>query len=72
MSREQKGFTLFELAKLTNSQLVGDKNHLITGVNSLEDANLQEASFLANPRYEEVMKNSSAGVICVNAGASDP
>lgn len=61
-----KQFTLKTLAEITNSKLIGDEKHEISGVNSLEAANTNDASFLANSRYEEAMKKSNAGVICVN------
>jgi UDP-3-O-[3-hydroxymyristoyl] glucosamine N-acyltransferase len=61
-----KRFTLKELASLTKSQLVGDEAIFISGVNTLEEAGAEDASFLANPRYKEAMKSSLAGVICVN------
>jgi len=59
-------FTLAEIAKLTQSKLIGDPDHRISGVASLELANKEEVSFLANQRYKESMKQSQAGVICIN------
>ncbi len=61
-----KSFTLAELATHTGSQLVGNPTTLITGVNTLEEAKPEDASFLANPRYREAMKSSKAGVLCVH------
>ena len=60
-------FTLKELAEVTNSQLQGDANFRISGVNSLESAASSEASFLANDSYIEAMKLSLAGVICISS-----
>jgi UDP-3-O-[3-hydroxymyristoyl] glucosamine N-acyltransferase len=57
---------LDELAILTNCQLVGDPNHVISGVADLETAKSQDASFFSNPRYEQAMKDSNAGVIFVD------
>lgn len=61
----QKEYTLRELAKLTNSQLVGNESHMICGVADLESAGSQDVSFLANPRYTDAMRRSGAGVIFV-------
>lgn len=61
-----KEFTLAELAALTKAKLVGDPNHIISGVESLDAATQSDASFLANPRYREVMAKSEAGVICID------
>ncbi len=43
---------------------------MITGVDTLDEATSEDASFLANPRYLDAMKKSEAGVICI--GPSDP
>lgn len=61
-----KSFTLAELAAQTGAQLIGNESDLITGVNTLEEAKAEDASFLANSRYREMMKISSAGLICVD------
>jgi len=58
-------YTLYELSKLTDSELVGDKNHQITGVADIETAKAHEAAFLANPRYLSALESSEAGVIFV-------
>jgi UDP-3-O-[3-hydroxymyristoyl] glucosamine N-acyltransferase len=64
---QRKSFSLAELAEKTSSQLIGNPQLMITGVNTLEEALSSDASFLANPRYREAMKKSAAGVICVQA-----
>jgi UDP-3-O-[3-hydroxymyristoyl] glucosamine N-acyltransferase len=61
-----KKFSLRELATLTNAELVGNPDHEISNVDSLERATLEDASFLANPRYKEALMQSKAGVICVD------
>ncbi len=66
------GYTLKELGAILGAQLIGDPSHLITGVNTLEEACSSDASFLANPRYIEAMKRSRAGVICVASGVPLP
>ena len=65
-----KKFTLKELADHTNSSVIGDENITIAGVNSLEDANSRDASFLANPRYKELLKTTHAGLVCINSDTS--
>lgn len=50
-------FTLKELAALTAATLIGDPELLISGINTLEEALSTDASFLANPKYGEAMKN---------------
>lgn len=65
----KKSFTLSDLATLTNSRLAGDPKHIISGVADLDTATSQDASFFSNPRYEQAMKNSNAGVIFVDSNA---
>ncbi len=67
-----KSFTAKQLADLTGSTLVGDPDYLLNDVNDLENASPEEVSFLANPRYEETMKTSRSGLICIHAKASLP
>lgn len=63
---EVKEFSLAELAELTGAQLVGNPDHRISNVADLESAEAKDASFLANPRYEQAMRKSNAGVIFVD------
>lgn len=61
-----KKYSIEELARLTHCEVVGDKTHVITGVDALEIAGGEDASFLANPKYREAMLKSTAGVICID------
>lgn len=60
-----RAFSLSELAEKTSTTLVGDPEATISGVSGLESAQSNEASFLANERYIDAMKQSRAGVICL-------
>ncbi|OGN62158.1 MAG: UDP-3-O-(3-hydroxymyristoyl)glucosamine N-acyltransferase [Chlamydiae bacterium RIFCSPHIGHO2_12_FULL_49_11] len=57
-------YTLDELARKTGAALVGNPEHLITGVDDLESATESDASFLANAKYAPLMKKTRAGVVC--------
>lgn len=59
-------FTLAELAGRLGVELIGDPTHVISGASSLDRATETDASFLANLRYQEAMRESSAGVICIH------
>lgn len=59
-------FTLAELAAKTGSRLVGDPHHRIVNVADLASAESSDASFLANPRYEQAMRKSNAGVVFIS------
>ncbi len=68
-----KIFTLAELAAYTESRLVGNAAQCITNVADLESAGAEDASFLANPNYEKMMRASKAGVVFVSPNvALDP
>lgn len=62
-----KKFTLAELAELTKSTLIGAPDYCITGVDALDSACPEDASFLANPRYRSLLKETLAGVICIDS-----
>jgi UDP-3-O-[3-hydroxymyristoyl] glucosamine N-acyltransferase len=68
----RKTFKLSEIASMTKSQLIGDPHHAIEGVADLERAGTQEASFLENPRYEQAMLQSKAGVVFINSKTTLP
>ncbi len=58
--------TLEELARQTSAAFFGNPNFIVRGVNTLEAATEHDLSFLANPRYIQAMRQSCAGVICVD------
>ncbi|MBS0615413.1 MAG: UDP-3-O-(3-hydroxymyristoyl)glucosamine N-acyltransferase [Verrucomicrobia bacterium] len=57
--------TLKELAEQAQCQLIGDPAYVISGVDELESAGPEDASFLANPRYRPLLEKTHAGVICI-------
>lgn len=65
-------YTLAELGARSGARLVGDPGALISGVNTLDEATSEDASFLANPRYLEAMRASRAGVVCVTPSTPLP
>ncbi len=62
-------FTLQELAKLVEAELVGEASLVIRGVEELLNAGEEDASFCANPRYFPLLEKTKAGVVCVLAEA---
>ncbi|MBM3191922.1 MAG: UDP-3-O-(3-hydroxymyristoyl)glucosamine N-acyltransferase [Chlamydiae bacterium] len=61
-----KKFTLEELARFAVCDFSGDPRHVITFVNSLESAEPHEVSFLANPRYRDLLASTKAGIVCID------
>ncbi len=68
---EPKTYTIAQLAALTSSEIVGDPNFLISGIDNLECAKEQDASFLANPLYIKDLKKTKAGVVFINQPFAD-
>ncbi len=66
----ERSLSLGELADLLQAELIGNTQHRVSGVNALDRAAGSDASFLANPRYNEAMQKSSAGVICIGRGTT--
>ena len=69
----QSGFKLSEIAvKLGLTIGAGlDRDKLIIGVNTLEDAGPDELSFLANPKYASFLENSRAGAVILHPQYAD-
>lgn len=56
-------FTLGELAKSLDCQLVGDPSAVITGVSTIEKAGADQVTFLANVKYTAKAKATRAGAV---------
>lgn len=58
-------YSLAYLAQMTGATLVGNPDHLISGVEDLSAASSSEAAFFENSRYQKDFERSQAGVICI-------
>ena len=58
--------TVAELAEHVGGVVQGDGALVISGAATLEDAGAGEVSFLANPRYENQMRESEASVVVLD------
>jgi UDP-3-O-[3-hydroxymyristoyl] glucosamine N-acyltransferase len=59
-------FTLEEIAKLIDGSIQGENSKEITGINSLESADLSQISHAVSKKYKEALINSNAGAVIVN------
>ncbi len=57
--------TLAEISKHIGAELSGDANYSISGCAGLEEANAQELSFVANPKYLQLLDQTCAGAIVI-------
>ena len=63
---KQKSFTLKELAKVTDSVLIGDPSGVIDNISSITNANNSSITFLANSKYSSSLGNSEACAVIVH------
>jgi UDP-3-O-[3-hydroxymyristoyl] glucosamine N-acyltransferase len=55
--------TLAEIADIINGEVVGDKDLVITGLNGIKEAREGDLTFLANPKYIPLSKQTKAAAI---------
>ena len=69
----QQGFTLSQIAEQLGLTLAAkaEKDKLISGVNTLEEAGENELSFLANPKYTPFLEKTRAGAVIVEPKHAD-
>lgn len=60
-------FTLAEIAKLIGTELKGDPNSIIIGINTLSNAKNGELTFLDNPRYHKYLAETQASAVILTA-----
>ncbi|MCP4521672.1 MAG: UDP-3-O-(3-hydroxymyristoyl)glucosamine N-acyltransferase [Cytophagales bacterium] len=59
-------FTLEQIAKLIDGEVIGDKTTTILNVGKIEEATKGSISFLANPKYENFIYETKASAVIVN------
>ena len=62
---QKKEYTLAELAEITGSQIVGNSLAVVNNIATLENANKDSISFLANKKYQKHIKTTSANAVIV-------
>jgi UDP-3-O-[3-hydroxymyristoyl] glucosamine N-acyltransferase len=58
--------TLDEIAKAVGGEVVGNKDLVITGINSLDDAGPSEISFFSDRRYQQSLGKTRAGALLIS------
>lgn len=56
-------YSLKQLADHVDAQLQGDEQVIINGLSSLQDAQANQISFLANPQYRKQLADTQAGAV---------
>ena len=68
---KQKSFTLKELAKVTESILIGDPSIVVDNISSIANANSTSVTFLSNLKYSSLLANSKACAVIVHKNFED-
>ena len=63
---QKKEYTLAEIAEITGSQIVGNSSAVVNNIATLENANKDSISFLANKKYRKHIKTTSANAVIVS------
>ena len=63
---QKKEYTLAEIAEITGSQIVGNSLAVVNNIATLENANKDSISFLANKKYQKHIKTTSANAVVVS------
>ena len=68
---KQKSFTLKELAKVTESILIGDPSIVVDNISSIANAKSTSVTFLSNLKYSSLLANSKACAVIVHKNFED-
>ncbi len=66
------GLTIAQLAEVCGGEIEGDRERLITGANSLENATSSDLSFVSNRKAAEHASSSEAGCLLVSRSFERP
>jgi UDP-3-O-[3-hydroxymyristoyl] glucosamine N-acyltransferase len=58
-------FSAQQIAALVNGKIEGNPSNSVSGFAKIEDATASDLTFLANPKYEEFLYTTKAGVVIV-------
>ncbi|MCM8796761.1 MAG: UDP-3-O-(3-hydroxymyristoyl)glucosamine N-acyltransferase [Candidatus Omnitrophica bacterium] len=58
--------TLADIAQLIGGELVGDGRTVVTGVSGIKEAQKGDITFLANPRYLPLLKETQAAAVIIS------
>lgn len=59
-------FSAEQIAGIIQGKIEGDANAMVSSFGKIEEADLGQLSFLANPKYEDHLYNTRASVIIIN------
>ena len=66
MSQKKISFTLKELSKIIDAKIAGDENIIISNIATIQGANKESITFLANKKYSKFLTSTSASALIVH------
>ncbi|AMO56152.1 UDP-3-O-(3-hydroxymyristoyl)glucosamine N-acyltransferase [Endozoicomonas montiporae] len=69
--KQSYSYTLAELTDRLGASLKGDAGKVITGLNTLQEANESELAFLANPAYARYLQTSQAAAVILSPESAE-
>ena len=67
-----KTYTLKEIAKITNTEFIGDENFPVTGINEIHVVEKGDVVFVDHPKYYDKALDSAATVVLINKKVACP
>lgn len=67
MNKNTLSFSLRELGEVTGSQIFGNPDFVVSGINDIENATSNEVAFLENEKYSRFLQKSLAGILIVSS-----
>jgi len=64
-------YSIAKIAEHLKARVIGDKSQIISSINSLEDAQAGEISFLSDKRMLQQLKDTQASAVLVNEAAAE-
>jgi UDP-3-O-[3-hydroxymyristoyl] glucosamine N-acyltransferase len=64
-------FTLKEISRLVNGELVGNPDTVITGISGIKEAQEGDITFLANPKYAPLLHTTKASAVITHKDVSN-
>ena len=65
-------YTLEEIAAAVGGTVEGDQSAVVSGLSGIEEAGPDDVTFVANPKYESLLKTTKAGAVILGEGVAAP
>ncbi|UCE28295.1 MAG: UDP-3-O-(3-hydroxymyristoyl)glucosamine N-acyltransferase [Candidatus Coatesbacteria bacterium] len=65
-------YTLEEIAAAVGGTVEGDQSAVVSGLSGIEEAGPEDITFVANPKYESLLKITNAGAVILGEGVDAP